>query len=156
MAKVPRNLENNNVFKAEVRMIAKKLLLLSSCLIMSQIIGCSKGAQFEGQVVDFLTNSSVKNVRVVAVTNTDIKEEQKYARLNAQTNTNGVFHVSNALKSKRYKLFVEEGRYATTEIQCISPEENVTKTINDKIFLAELPSKLNNGFYVYPLMTRLP
>jgi hypothetical protein len=146
----------NGLFK-EVSMFGKRVFIFFSFVFVAfLVIGCSNGAQFEGEVENFLTNSPANNVTVLAVTKTDIKEQQKYARLNAKTNSTGSYLISKALKSQRYELSVEASQYATTEIYVTSPGEDVTKAISEKIFIAELPRNLNNGFYVYPSMQNLP
>lgn len=134
----------------------KKEVIVLLLLISAYFFGCSSGAQFEGYVEDFITSSPAKDVKVTAITKTDIKEEQKYARLNAKTDSNGLYNISKALKSKRYKLFVDENSYASTEVYSTSPEESVTKTIKNKIYIAKLPHNINSGFYLYPSMKRLP
>lgn len=131
----------------KMKFISKALMIIC-CVFFIQ--GCSSGPKLEGQVEDFITGSPAKKINIIAVTNTNIKEEQNRSRLKSQTNENGVFLIANALKSKNYSISVSDNNYVSTEIRSSTPEEDVTKQISEKIYVAMLPDVYRNGFYVYP------
>jgi hypothetical protein len=135
----------------------KKCLLLTfgGLLCLLAINTTCLASNLQGRVINYITNTPAKNLKVVAVTNTDIIEEQKYAKLTATTDNNGVFKITKALKSKRYKLYIDSKNYISTSIYSRSPEKNVTRAIKENIYVAKLPKINRLGFFVYPDMKQI-
>jgi parvulin-like peptidyl-prolyl isomerase len=121
-----------------------KLLVFFFCVAFLAV-GCKKNG-FEGEVKIFNSDKAVPGVKVQAVTNTDIKEEQSKSTRFGTSDKTGHYKISGLLPNRKYRITSVDHRYVSDSVVEIAPEKG-TRIISDPIIAC--PSPQTDGIWFY-------
>jgi len=97
------------------------------------------GSTIQGRLIDPLSTAPLAGVKVVALTKTDVPEEQKRARLEATTYQNGEFVFRDAIPSRSYRVVVSREGYVGGQVDVSAPEDNKTRVLTSPLYLVKDP-----------------
>jgi hypothetical protein len=110
-------------------------------LFLASMMACTRGAEFEGRVVDKLGRVPVPEAVVTARTSSDIKSEQPYTQLTTQSDHVGVFRIRHALPGHAYSFHVSKQGLSAADGSQLAPAEGETRMIGQFEIYAIPPSK---------------
>lgn len=124
--------------------MTKKPIALLFC-ITALIVGCKQNG-IEGDVKIYKSDKPVPGIRVQAVTNTDIKEEQSKANRFGTSDMTGHFRISGLLPLKKYRITVADDGYVADAVVETAPEKG-TRISGDSLFAC--PSPPSDGIWFF-------
>ncbi len=124
---------------------------LASILIIFLL--CSSawaGANIMGKVADPVTGKPLAGITVVAITNTNILEEKKQARIETKTDGKGEFVIKGALPHRTYSVSVSpKPGYVGGQTLVDTPDNNKTRIIDTVLYAAMDPILMGLGVSIY-------
>ena len=108
---------------------------LIALILVALLSGCGRPTtSVQGSVFEYFSGGPVPNVKVIAVRNSNIVEEQPYNRRETTTSRDGTFQLRELLPNEGYSLqFSAPGMAFKTDDFLSTPEAGLTKRLENTI-----------------------
>ncbi len=108
------------------------------------------GANIMGKVADPVTGKPLAGIAIVALTNTNILEEKKQARIETRTDSKGEFVIKGALPHRTYSVSVSpKPGYVGGQTFVDTPDNSKTRIIDTALYTAKDPFLMGLGVALY-------
>jgi hypothetical protein len=121
-------------------------LIITTLLLMS-LCGCNRSSKISGMVINPIDGKTISKATIIATTTTNIREDKKYEKSTATTNSQGEFLLKGLSKKYKYTLTVKKDGYSSYSLSRVGvPEKGQTKMLDKPFKIIKEPSDIGVYF----------
>jgi len=119
-------------------------LIITTLLLMS-LCGCNRSSKISGMVINPIDGKTISKATIIATTTTNIREDKKYEKSTATTNSQGEFLLKGLSKKYKYTLTVKKDGYSSYSLSRVEflPKDLFKKIIDIVAILFHMGEKKN-------------